>query len=316
MLDLAYKGLAQFASPGGKRGKLQIFIFHRVLDQKDPLMPGEPDIVQFEGVIKSISCVFNTLRLDEAVERLKQGRLPTRAASITFDDGYLDNLENAWPILKKYNVPMTVFVATDFTQGQMMWNDVIIESVRKLNKPLRLPELGHESIDFSVAESQLSKLHMLINKVKYLQPSERATIVDKIAFQANYQMEPLMMNEAQLKSLDADGVLIGAHTQSHPILTSLTDQEAEQEIQQSKVRLEALLGKPVDYFAYPNGRLDADYNQCHVKIVEGLGFKAAVSTNKGVANSNAPMFELPRFTPWDINMNKFILRSIFYNIQA
>ncbi len=315
MLEFVYKGLARIVSPGGERGKLQIFIFHRVLDKKDPLMPSEPDRAEFEHIIKAVSCVFNMLRLDDAVERLKAGTLPTRAACITFDDGYLDNLENAWPILKKYNVPMTIFVATDFMQGKMMWNDIITESVRRLSKLLELPGLGHKVIDFSLAESRLSKLQSLISEVKYLPSLERDSIVEKIANQAGYQPESLMMNETQIKNLDAQGVLIGAHTQSHPILTSLTDQEAQREIEQSKLQLEALLEKSVDYFAYPNGRVDADYNKRHATVVADLGFKAAVSTNLEIANGGCSLFELPRFTPWDKNINKFVLRSIAYSLK-
>jgi peptidoglycan/xylan/chitin deacetylase (PgdA/CDA1 family) len=113
-----------------------------------------------------------------------------------------------------------------------------------------------------------------------------------------------------VRSLDANGMEIGAHTVTHPILARLDAARASDEIRQSKLRLEAITGKPVKLFAYPNGKPGRDYGREHVGMVKELGFEAAVSTAWGVANAQSDAFQLPRFTPWDKSPGKFVLRLL------
>src|SRR5687767_7700846 len=98
-------------SRGGTAGSLLILIYHRVLAQRDPMLPSEPTADEFAAQIDLLKQNFNVLPLLEAGERLKKGSLPPRAVCITFDDGYANNLEIAEPILSARNCPATVFVA-------------------------------------------------------------------------------------------------------------------------------------------------------------------------------------------------------------
>src|SRR4051812_3379730 len=89
-------------SPAGERGKLVVFIYHRVLPAPDPMLQGEIDAAGFEEHMALLAANFNVLPLREACERLREGTLPSRAVCITFDDGYADNEEVALRILKRF----------------------------------------------------------------------------------------------------------------------------------------------------------------------------------------------------------------------
>jgi peptidoglycan/xylan/chitin deacetylase (PgdA/CDA1 family) len=117
-----------------------------------------------------------------------------------------------------------------------------------------------------------------------------------------------MMSSAQLRAVHAQGIAIGAHTVSHPILLKLDAQRARSEGDGSRKKLEPLLDAPVSLFAYPNGRPDVDYGVEHVRMVKDPGFEAAVSTAWGVCHSGSDRHQLPRFTPWDREIPRFVLR--------
>ncbi len=318
MVNFPFKVAAKYALPGGVAGRFQIFIFHRVLERSDPLFPdAEPDINRFDQIIAAISAVYNLLPLNEAVFRLQSGTLPDRAACITFDDGYLDNYLNAFPVLQKYNAPATIFIATRFMQGEVMWNDRIIEAVRSFSGTFELNELGVEKIDCCNDHNKRQVIRTLIEKVKYMSPEARMEAVTGVESLTGFvQKQRMMMCEDEIRRLHKHGVLIGAHTQSHPILASLDDEEAIREISGSKADVEAVLGEPVTSFAYPNGRYGRDYDKRHAKIVEDLGFDFAVSTNHGIAAGSHSLYELPRFTPWDTGLVKFMARNIYMAMKA
>src|SRR6185295_2112486 len=96
----------------------------------DPVASGTVDAAAFDWQMECLSRCFRVLPLSEAVERLRQGTLPGRAACVTFDDGYADNAEVALPILRRHGLCATFFVATGFLDGGIMFNDRVIEAVR------------------------------------------------------------------------------------------------------------------------------------------------------------------------------------------
>ena len=109
------------------------------------------------------------------VDRLKRGTLPARAACITFDDGYRDNFEVACPILQRYGLTGTFFVATDFLDGGRMFNDTVIEAVRRIptgKVDLSWVGLGEMQVDDIASRAAL--MSAFIKAIKYLPIDERA----------------------------------------------------------------------------------------------------------------------------------------------
>jgi len=308
----------QLASPHGERGRLSILIFHRVLSVPDPLFPDEPDVARFEQIVKWLKGWFNVLPLNEAVMRLQRGNLPPRAAAITFDDGYADNLINATPILQKHQLHATYFIATTFLDGGIMWNDKIIESIRRTTATaLDAQFLGLGYLDLSTIEHKRQALTQLISAIKHRLSLERAEVVEQIATScAALLPNDLMLTSTQLRELRNTGMGIGAHTVNHPILARIDSDSALKEIANSRDFLQYLLGERISLFAYPNGRSERDYTIDHANLVRDLGFDAAVTTNPGVARKTTDPFQLPRFTPWDRTRARFGLRLLFNSFQS
>lgn len=300
-------------SPAGKRGRLSTLMFHRVLPEPDPLFPSEIDARKFDEICGWVSTWFNVLQLDEALVRLARGDLPSRALAITFDDGYADNHDIALPILKRHGLCATFYIATGFLDGGRMWNDSVIESVRASPLPV-IDLLGTPAAElgqFAISDvlSRRRAIAKIIGSIKYRPLDERSDFVNSIIARSKSELpNDLMMSSAKVKALHDAGMLVGAHTVSHPILAGLAKQLAEEEIAQSKHHLEALLGARVGQFAYPNGKPGEDYSAQSTEIVKRLGFDAAVSTVWGAARRNSDLFQIPRFTPWDRNKLRFGLR--------
>lgn len=297
-------------SPGGARGRLSVLIFHRVHAVRDPLFPGEPDAKVFENQMTWVRDWFNVLPLGAAATALRSGRLPPRALSITFDDGYADNLSVAAPILKRLGLTATFFIATDFVDGGIMWNDRVIESVRRCEKPaLELDDLGLGIWPMGSLEDRRTAISGLLGRLKYLSPAERADKVTAVVERIGASLpHDLMLTTAGLCQLADLGMTIGAHTRSHPILARLGPLEAKSEIAEGRDWLESALRRPVRLFAYPNGQPGRDYGDLHVRFVRDLGFDAGFSTSRGAAAPGCDPFQIPRFTPWDRSPVRYGLR--------
>jgi peptidoglycan/xylan/chitin deacetylase (PgdA/CDA1 family) len=303
------QAMLRLLAPGGSDG-LSILIFHRVLAQPDPLFPDELDREQFSRHIAMLASAFTVLPLLDAVRLARSNRLPPRAASITFDDGYADNAEVALPVLQQHGVHATFFVASGFLNGGRMWNDSVIETVRRApDGVLDASALGLGTHSLDGIGARRAAIPALIGQLKYLPPPRRAALVQQLAALAGGPLpDDLMMNSAQLHRLRDAGMGIGAHTVSHPILASLDARRARDEMADGRAALEQLLGMPVPLFAYPNGKPGTDYLPEHVAMARGLGFEAAVSTAWGASRGRPDWHQLPRFTPWDRSRLRFLLR--------
>jgi peptidoglycan/xylan/chitin deacetylase (PgdA/CDA1 family) len=306
------KSLAGAISPAGPRARLSILIYHRVLAQPDPLLPTEPDASTFAWQMEMLAEYFHVLSLSEAVEHLQNGTLPARAASITFDDGYADNIKVALPILQQRGVPATFFIASGYLDGGRMWNDTIIEAVRLASGgilDLNWLTLGH--LPIATLEQRYRAILTLLSKLKYTSKEERQRKVAAIADMVGAELpDDLMMRAEDVRALAASGMEVGAHTVSHPILNSISDEQGHYEIESSRQRLAEITGRPVHLFAYPNGKPGSDYDLRHVQIVRELGFRGAVSTAWGVATRSTNVLQLPRFTPWDRTPTRFLARLL------
>lgn len=244
---------------------------------------------------------FDILPLVEATERLRDGCLPRRTACITFDDGYADNLTVALPILERYHAPATVFIATAYLDGGRMFNDTIIEAVRSTpHGAIDLTELGLGRLPLFGDEAKRVAIDAILNRVKYSPPAMRDQQVARIVELLGCDALPadVMLTSAQVRDLAEKGIEIGGHTVNHSILNSLDDASVFQELRDGKESLEAIIGRTVTSFAYPNGRPGRDFSPRHIPLVKLAGFSRAVTTGAGICRHDSDSFQLPRFTPW------------------
>jgi peptidoglycan/xylan/chitin deacetylase (PgdA/CDA1 family) len=298
---------------------LLILIYHRVQPVTDPMFPGEVNATTFDWQMELLRRHCAPMSLREGVSRMREGKLPARAVAVTFDDGYADNAAVALPILRRHGVPATFFIAPGFLDGGLMWNDIVIESVRRTRcTTLDLEALGAGQARLGDEGSRGPIAERILRAIKHLSQAERAAYVRAIQEQAGARLpNDLMMTSAQVRQLADAGMEIGAHTMTHPILRTLDAPQAREEIDTSRTVLAALIGRAVSVFAYPNGRPGDDYTQRDRDLVESLGFELAVSTQWGVATRRSDCFQFPRFTPWDQAPARWLARLLLaYRLAA
>lgn len=298
--------------------RLSILIYHRVVPEPDPLVPELVCAKEFDWQLAVLGRWFTVLPLREAVARIRSDTLPIRAACVTFDDGYADNATLALPILRRRGVPATFFLATSFIDGGRMWNDSVIETIRRARgETLDARCIALGTLSISTIDLRRRAIQKVLAALKYLPLEERQRRVQALGVETSQPLpSDLMMTAEQVRRLHASGMEIGAHTVTHPILARLSPEHADNEIRESKRRLEAITGSPISLFAYPNGKPGRDYCREHVGMVRKQGFEAAVSTARGVAHTASDPFQLPRFTPWDRTPGKFLLRLLLNTFRT
>lgn len=317
-MSLLLPAITALAAPAGERSRLSVFYFHRTPAEPDPLLPSEPDARMFDRMLGWIGSQFRVLDPLEACERLYEGTLPARPAIITFDDGYRDNFTVAFPILQQHRMRAAFFVATGFLDGAMMFNDRVIEAVRRSaggsvtvadseDKLLRLP-LGSDA-------ERRRAIDTILRAVKHLPQQFREERVAQLERETGSAPKggssvPKMMDPDQVANLHRAGMRIGGHTRTHPILVKLDDGLARAEINGGLEDLGGIIGERPSIFAYPNGRKGTDFDARHVGILKESGVRFAFTTHAGTATREVSKLELPRFTPWERRRYRFAARAL------
>lgn len=290
---------------------LLVLIYHRVLPAPDPMLPSEPDAVAFAQILDLLAENFTVLPLREAVARLRKGTLPPRSVCITFDDGYANNFTVAMPLLRARSLPATVFVAPAYLSGGAMFNDLVFEACRAAPVDFDLTEFGLGRAALTDVGARIRAAQQVVDRLKYLAPGERREAAERLVERVKAAGSiDLMMTDKQVAEMSRQGIEIGAHTMTHPILARIAEQTARDEIVHSRQRLEEITGQPVLSFAYPNGRPVRDYAGEHVRAVRDAGFELAVSTSWGAATAQSDPFQIPRIAPWDRSPLRYAARMV------
>ena len=291
--------VARIFSPPGKRGKLVVFCYHQVLEEKDPLRLSEPSIEEFKAYIDRIGAWFNVLSLPDAVSAMQDGKLPPRAACITFDDGYLNNHSLAAPALEERGLTATFFITSGAVEQGVMWNDLIIDGVGACHGEPKMEALGEFTPSLPDAVTPRKIAHAIIDNIKYLPLEQRWSIAERFYREnAGPELPRKMMDASHVADLAARGFDVGAHTVSHPILTKLDSSDSRREIEESVRWVAKVTGKSPQSFAYPNGRPNIDFQSEHVSQAEAAGCSVAVTTEWAISAGDVNAFRVPRVGPW------------------
>ncbi|HWP42820.1 MAG TPA: polysaccharide deacetylase family protein [Blastocatellia bacterium] len=327
--------LKRAAALAGKRlhGQALILLYHRVAEPGcDPWhLSVKPH--HFREHLEVLRKHARPMRLLDLVAALRRGRLPRRAVAVTFDDGYADNLSHAKPLLEKFDVPATVFVAVGYTgrEREFWWDELD----RLLLEPGLLPEtlelrvdgqrfrweLGEDAryseIDYQRNRDwrawderdpgrRQSLYRSLWRLMQPLADAERQKIRDYLCAWASAdpaaRASHRPMSHDEILALERGGLIeIGSHTITHPQLPMLSADAQRDEICHSKAHLEELVGHPVKSFAYPYG----DYTDETVALAREAGFDCACSTVAEPADRHADPFRLPRLQAQDVDGEAF-----------
>lgn len=270
-------------------GHLIIFTFHRVLpaELRDtyplPELVVTPDELDF--VLTVAQQYYTVGQLTGLVARNDSGERPAKPfLAVTFDDGQLDNLQYAAPVLRRHGIPATFFVVTDATESnRALWHDRLAFPCAVLSPEVRQ----------AVSNGQ-SSVRDVVQSAKHLRPADREDLISRFEEAAGGPARPVwdgIMSWQQLRDLATEGHEIGVHTRTHPILTLSTDTELRDEIETAGQICTDRLGSRPAAFCYPNGSYDGRVEA----VVRGAGYACATTTQAGLNPPHANALTLKRY---------------------
>ena len=292
------------------RCRVIILMYHRVIETSSDPWNLCVSPKHFTEHLKILQQNYRVLSLHDLLSSLKNARLPKRGVVLTFDDGYADNLWYAKPLLEKYEVPATVFVASGSVDKNGFWWDELEQALlqpRKLPKNLQLNVQGR-SYEWPTANlNQRQHAYIAIHKIlKPLRVSDRDQVMSELFAWADAdkmgRSDYRPFTTAELIQLSqSEFVDIGAHTVTHASLSILSQADQIREIAGSRQKLTAILGSRVDTFSYPYGNFTPDT----VDIVKAAGFEMALTSETNVVEVGANQFQLGRFEVGDWEGEEF-----------
>ena len=261
----------------------------------------------FSAQMEIVSQQRTAFALEEFIELFAARRLPADAIAITFDDGYVDNLLVAKPILERDGIPATVFLTTGTLGTNEFWWDRlerIICEVGPLPEKVNLELHYNDPITVALNGSNVDALRDIHRHLRDLEPAVRDAAIDGLAETLRVPHcfnRPRPLTEDEVRKLATGTISIGAHTVSHPWLPRLSLNELTHELTESKRHCERLFGGSVPYFAYPFGAYDENVRTA----VVAAGFKLACATLDLPVLSDCDRFALPRIQAKDWNAADF-----------
>ena len=288
-----------------KRPKgLYCFNFHRIGDWK--VTPFDPcvyscDESKFEQHVKFIQQNFRIVSIKEVCNIIENNvEITEHLALITFDDGYIDNYQLAYPILKKYNISATFFITTSLTGGlDIPWWDEMAWHIKQLPKmDLRLQGWPkHVSINKSVSKKDIRQVLRYVKQShqKVEQQLNELRLISKLEYDEDNKSR-LFMSWSELDEMQQNGMEIGAHSHSHEIFSKLEESELQYELSHSKALIEKNLNTKVRALSYPVGNMDT-YDKNMFDEISQQGYKLAFTFCPVLnTNINKFRFELGRFS--------------------
>lgn len=278
-----------------------ILRYHAVCDSEgfayaDPAICVSPKA--FEQHAAYIAANYAVLPLPEVVARLRERRpLPRNCVSLTFDDGYADNLAAA-RTLSRHGLTATFYITAGcMADGEPFWPAELRALIKAMpDAPVRLTVNGEPVVISlqTLAErrkavatvTRLIKAHSIPTREHVLQQLREAAGVGAVA-------SP-MLSWSDIREMAALGMTIGSHTFTHPNLPNAGPVDAALEIAASKARLEREIGMPVTMFSYPNGGAERYMTSEIARLVENAGFAAATTSRNGFAGPASDLFALER----------------------
>ncbi len=274
------------------RHKVLVLMYHGVTEfAHDPPRWTQLPAGLFLEQVRWLRDRYQVISLDAFRDGLEgRSRIPERAALITFDDGLRNNATVAFPILRDLGLPATVFLTTSLVgTDRLLWFDRLYLQIKAVARGQAESGVLQGAFGRRITLDNLSAAYRKVGGwVMHLPLEERQAFLEQIDREVPLAWGPeaadyRLMTWEQARSLRESGLFsFGAHTATHQVLSSLTDDELETELGGTAVEMERSLGAPVWAFAYPNGRSGADFTAEHGERLKALGFGCAFATDPGV----------------------------------
>lgn len=288
-------------------GELRILAWHRICDDDPRHFPFDEGLISatpefFRRQMQFVSRHFNVISfhdLDRALRDLQP--LPPRALIITFDDGYRDNYTTAFPILREFRLPATIFLATGHIgQVKLFWWDQIAYLIKRTEREtIHIPELSETPVSLAGLPARHRAIERILAWLKQAPDEVRTGLVDGLSSRLDVEMpaglaEGMHMSWEEVKEMAARGIEFGSHSVTHPILARISEEQLTRELVESKREIEQRLGGEVVAFAYPAGRRSR-INPAVCQAVARHGYRYAVAFDEGIITDlDKDRFTLPR----------------------
>jgi len=293
-------------------GYFRVLAYHHVLPDPDPFLP-HLCLDDFSAQIDYLVANYRIRPLAELVAALRAGRrLHPAELALTFDDGYADFAEVAWPFLRKRGIPATVFVPTGFIDtDRLPWSDELGFLFRHTPVVSLNLELGGENfrVSWSGEFGKQDAFARLKVRLKNL-PGEllnQAMAKLRTLLEVGAHPTSRVLTSEQIRRLAAEGVEFGSHTVDHVIVGKVGESVAAWEIFESRRRLKELLGRAPAGFCYPNGQ-PGDYNETTDRLVREAGYEFACLTVGGINARGACPYHLRRGWTGGVPLESFAAR--------
>ncbi len=295
----------------------RILYYHRVNDDNDPYFPAISTRL-FEQEMRYLARHYKVVSLAGLLDCLAEGS-PEPVVAITFDDGYQDNHQYAFPILQRFGLPATIFLTTgSIDSGEPLWFEKLALAVKKT---------AQEYIDLEIdiprrfwmrtPAERLQTNGRIFRLLQQLDDAGRLRLTDEILRQLGGADDPerrkKMLTWDEVRYMKTCGIDFGGHTVTHPFLAKMSREQVAWEAGESKRRIEEELQQPVDYFAYPNGR-EEDFGRWNKQVIREAGYRAAVTTIWGTNDRSTDPMELRRGGPWEETPELFAYKLDWYQL--
>jgi len=281
-----------------RRG-IKILSYHKISDNYPDWLDLSTKVSTFEIHLDYLKKYYHIISLKEAINLLEtKQKIYERAIVITFDDGYKCIYKNAFPLLKKYKIPATIFLTVNPPEyKEPLWFECVVYAINNTSrKTLNLEPLGLKKYLIDTLKEKKGTTEQIVAYAKKLDKKDRENLIQTIfkELQANLYDSKItdeMLSWEEIKEMKESGLSIGIHTMSHSILTNISLEEARYEICQSKKIVEERIGEQVHFFAYPNGGWN-DFNSDIINLLKNNQFSCACTLVNGTNNTN--LFTLRR----------------------
>jgi peptidoglycan/xylan/chitin deacetylase (PgdA/CDA1 family) len=284
-----------------------IFMLHHVRPAREGAFQPNRHLEVTPDFLRATLCHLRSreidiVSMDELHERLVQGRFERRFAAFTLDDGYRDNRDHALPVLREFDAPATVYVASDFAEGtgRLWWTalEAVVAKAEQVDVTIGPSALRLDASTLPAKQATFDRLHDWLRALPGEHDLKRE--IEALCTAHDVDMEALCrslcLSWDEVKRLAADPlVTIGAHTISHCNLAKQSEEIATQEMTVGRMRIEHALEREVLHLAYPYGDRDAAGTR-EFALAAAAGFKTAVTTRPGMlfAENADHMTALPR----------------------
>jgi len=282
-----------------QQNNIHILAYHRIVDDLSSNYIFNSEVYSstledFDRQMEYVSKNFNVVNFKQLEDSLSNDTVENNTLVVTFDDGYYDNYSLAMPVLNKYGISATIFLATDYIDsGELFWFDAVAGFINTFEEDLL--KLSSINLTFDLTKKSRTNVFKTIGSIlKNSDDSVRVSLMDEIYNKYNYSVIDEDYEKAKPLSWDnviemsQNNIEFGAHSKSHCFLSRISSNQLSSEINESKLKIEKMIGIPVNSFCYPAG----DTNQKIMDTVKssniffGVGYKHGLNKKTDIIQYN------------------------------